>query len=78
LISNWSQHLTAQDGKEYWFKNSVQVQSVNLVGPNTYEIVYATNALTALKAGERMKFSAQVGIEGDGFIPVEATISKSK
>jgi hypothetical protein len=76
LISNWSQHLTASNGKEYWFKNAVKVQSVNEVAPSVYEIVYATNALSALKKGETMKFSAHVGIEGDGFIPIEAKITK--
>lgn len=75
LISTWSQHLTL-GGKEYWSPKSVAMQSITNLGEGRYRVVYKTNAVGLLKYGEKCRFDAQIGLKGEGFLPIQATIVK--
>ncbi len=78
LYTFWSQHFTLPNGKSYWYRNAVDVESVSCDDANNCQIIYKTNALGALKPGQSAQFFAQIGIEGDGFLPIQATISRPK
>lgn len=78
LFTHWSQHYTLPSGKSYWFSSDVSVQSVSCDADGHCRIVYQTNALQALKPGQSARFFAQIGVQGDGMLPIQATISRPK
>ncbi|RYG72155.1 hypothetical protein EON80_04425 [bacterium] len=73
LLSDWSQHLRIR-GREYWYPNSIKVREVYLLGNGLYRIDYETNTAGALKAGEYAEFKAEIGLKGEGFLPVRAKV----
>ncbi|RYX86254.1 hypothetical protein EON83_03255 [bacterium] len=76
LYTYWSQHYTLPSGKSYWFPNSVDIQSIDCDATNNCRIDYKTNALNVLKPGQSAQFSAHIGVEGDGFLPIHAKITR--
>lgn len=78
LYTHWSQHYTLGNGKSYWFPNAVSVQSVSYDANSRCRIIYRTNVLSALKPGQSAHFSAHIGVQGDGLLPIQATITRPK
>lgn len=76
VLFNWSQHIEMPNGKQHWFENVVSVESARYVGPELFEVVYRTNVKAALKPGQSAIFRADIGIKGQGFLPVQARISR--
>lgn len=79
LIINWSQHLEDSNGPMFFNpkqpntdspEETCEVIGVEDLGNNRYVVNYSVN----YKPKSPMKFKAEIGIWGDGFIPVEATI----
>ncbi len=74
----WSQHFSMPNGGIYWLRSNVNLSSVSCDVTNNCQITYKTSALKALKSGQSARFAAQIGLDGDGFLPIQATITRPK
>lgn len=81
LITQWSEHLENARGKAIWrWKNkwidlpAIEIQQVRFLKKNEVLVVYRLESEWRAHKKSGLVFKAQIGVEDDGFLPVELAL----